>query len=77
MQLITYKTNISSEVALRKVSHILNTVVGAPNWQFDSQSSEKKLTVFAYDRLDEDQLVKALRRVGFRIENLDDYYSIY
>lgn len=77
MQLITYKTNISSEAALRKVTPVLNTIVGAANWQYDSQSSEKKLTVFAYDLLDEGRLVKAIRRAGFRIENLDDYYAIY
>ena len=77
MQLITYKTNIPGEAALHKLMPVLNTVVGATNWQFDSQSSEKKLTVFANDILDEDRLVAAIQKVGFLIENLDDYYAIY
>jgi hypothetical protein len=77
MELITYKTNISSEAALNKVAPFLNLAVGSTNWQLDLKSNEKKLTIFSPGIINEMRVEEAMHKAGFRALNLDDYYSIY
>lgn len=77
MELITYKTNISSEAALRRVKPYLDHAVGQANWQLDLCISDKKLTVFSPGCINESRVIKAIRQAGYRAVNIDDYYSIY
>lgn len=77
MQLITYKTNIRNEAAINKVAPLLNKVIGPANWQIDILNNDKELTVFAPGFVDEELVLKAIRKAGFRAENIEDYFSIY
>ena len=77
MQLITYKTNIRNEAAINKVAPLLNKVIGPANWQIDILNNDKELTVFAPGFIDEELVLKAIRKAGFRAENIEDYFSIY
>lgn len=77
MEIISFKTNISSESALCRVAPYLNRAVGSANWQLDLNSGDKKLTVFSNSLVDEIKVEEAVNRAGFRAMNLDEYYAIY
>ena len=77
MEIITYKTNISSEAELQRVTPFLNNAVGSPNWQIDLRNSDKMLTVYSPGMVNETQLLHAIRKARFKAINLDDYYAIY
>lgn len=77
MELITYKTNIKNESALQRIAPLLNKAVGPTNWQVDISSTDRILTVFAPGKVNEDDLLKGIRRAGFKAINVDDYYAIY
>lgn len=77
MELITYKTNISSEKALQRVRPFLNSAVGSTNWQLDLNSSDKKLTIFSPGIVNDAMVIDAIQKSGFRAVNMEDYYSIY
>ena len=75
MQLITYKTNIRNEAALNKIASFLDKAVGPANWQIDM--NRHAITVFAPGVVDEDQVLKIIRKAGFKAENMEDYLAIY
>lgn len=77
MELITYKTNISSESAFQKVKPYLDNAVGRGNWQLDLCISDKKLTVYSPDAIDENHVIGAIHKAGYKAVNIEDYYSIY
>ena len=77
MELITYKTNISSESAFNRVKPYLDNAVGRGNWQLDLCISDKKLTVYSPDVINESVVIGAIHKAGFRAVNIEDYYSIY
>lgn len=77
MELITYKTNISSEKALSRVRPFLNNAVGSTNWQIDLSNTDRRLTVFSPGFVNEIQVLDAIHKAGYRAINLDDYYAIY
>ncbi len=77
MELITFKTNISSERALQRVAPLLNNAVGAANWQLDVSGAGNKLTVYSPGILNEIQVIDAVHKAGFHAVNIEDYYAIY
>lgn len=77
MELIIYKTNISSEAALNKVAPYLNKAVGTANWQLDLSVSDRKLTVYSPGTVNETQVLDAVHKAGYNAINLEDYYAIY
>jgi len=77
MELISYKTNISSEAALRRVKPFLDNAVGHANWQLDLCISDKKLSVYSPGYVNESMVIDAIRKAGYRAVNIEDYYSIY
>lgn len=77
MELITYKTNISSEKALNRVRPFLNNAVGSTNWQIDLSNTDRRLTIFSPGIVNEIQVLDAIHKAGYRAINLDDYYAIY
>jgi hypothetical protein len=76
MELVTYKTNIRDEAALGRVAPYLNKVVGSTNWQLDIADIDKILTVYSPAVINEAELLKAVRKAGFKAMSLEDYYSI-
>lgn len=47
MELVTFKTNISTEKAVQRVATYLNAAVGTANWQLDIRGADKKLMVYS------------------------------
>ena len=77
MELITFKTNISNEKALQRVTPLLNNAVGSANWQLDILGAEKKLMVYSPGVINEMQVVDAVHKAGFYAVNIDDIYAIF
>ncbi len=77
MELITFKTNISSEKALQLVAPLLNNVVGKANWQLDVLGAEKKLMVYSPGIINEMQVIDAVHIAGFYAVNIETVYTIY
>lgn len=77
MELITFKTNISSEKALQRVAPLLNNAVGSANWQLDIMGTEKKLMVYSPGVINEMQVIDAVHKAGFYAVNIEDFYAIF
>ena len=73
MELITYKTNIRNEAALSRVAVYLNKAVGSSNWQLDISSIDRVLTVYSPGIVNEDGVLTAVKKAGFKAMNLNDY----
>jgi hypothetical protein len=76
MELITYKTNIKNEAALNRIAPHLNKAIGSTNWQVDITDIDRVLTVYSPGVINEEAVIKAVRKGGFKAMNLDDYYSV-
>ncbi|MEJ8843679.1 heavy metal transport/detoxification protein [Lacibacter sp. H375] len=77
MELITFKTNISSEKALQRVAPLLNNAVGSANWQLDIMGTEKKLMVYSPGVINEMKVIDAVHKAGFYAVNIEDFYAIF
>ena len=67
MKTLQFKTNINCGGCIKAVTPILNQEAGAGNWQVDTASSDKLLTVSS-DQLTVAQVVQAVEKAGFRIQ---------
>jgi len=74
MELITYKTNIKNEAALSRVAAHLNKAVGSTNWQLDISSIDHVLTVYSPGTVNEDGVLTAIKKAGFKAINLNNHY---
>jgi hypothetical protein len=77
MELISFKTNISSSSALLRVAPLLNAALGSANWELDITSTDKTLRVFSPGKVNEKQVVDSVHQAGYYAVNTDDYYAIY
>lgn len=69
MSTLQFKTTINCANCVRAVTPTLNQEVGANNWQVDTASADKILTVTATS-VDAGQVVKAVEAAGFEIQPL-------
>ena len=69
MKTIELKTNIMCDACIAKVSPTLNEEVGESNWKVDTLNPKKILTVRA-DNLDEQDVIKAVQKAGYKAEKL-------
>ena len=67
MQTLKFKTNINCGGCIKAVTPTLNQEAGAGNWQVDTASPDKILTVSS-DQLTAGQVVQAVEQAGFRIQ---------
>ena len=67
MKTIELKTNIMSSSCVANVTPALNEAVGQGNWKVDTQSPKKILTVTS-DKLNEDEVIKAVEKAGYKAE---------
>lgn len=67
MQTLKFKTNINCGNCIRAVTPTLNREAGAGNWQVDTASPDKLLTINA-DQLNAAQVVQAVEEAGFEIQ---------
>lgn len=77
MELLTFKTNISTNTAMQRVAPLLNSAIGSANWELDIASTDKTLRVYSPGRVNEIQVVEAIHKAGYYAINIDDYFSIY
>lgn len=77
MELVTFKTNISTEKAVQRVARYLNAAVGATNWQLDISGIDKKLMVYSPGIVNEVQVIDAVHKAGYYAVSIEDYYSVY
>jgi len=69
MSTLRFKTNINCGNCIRAVSPTLNQEVGANNWQVDTASADKILTV-STEQATTSQVVQAVEAAGFEIQPL-------
>lgn len=77
MELLTFKTNISTSTALHRMAPLLNAAIGSANWELDIASSHKTLRVYSPGKVNEMQVVEAIHNAGYSAINIDDFFSIY
>lgn len=77
MELVTFKTNISTEKAVQRVATYLNAAVGTANWQLDIKGADKKLMVYSPGMVNEMQVIDAVHKAGYYAISMEDYYSVY
>jgi copper chaperone len=68
MKSLKFKTNIKCEGCVANVTPHLDAAVGEENWQVDTTSPLKILTVEA---LSEQSVIDAVQKAGFKIEKVD------
>ena len=61
------KTNVMCGSCIAKITPVLNEMVGEGNWKVDTIDPKKILTVNS-DSINEDQVINALGKVGYKAE---------
>jgi copper chaperone len=69
MKTIQLKTNIMCGSCIAKVTPTLDKEIGAANWKVDTQNPKKILTVNT-DNLDENEVIKAVEKAGYKAEKV-------
>jgi copper chaperone CopZ len=67
---IKFKTTINCAGCIAKATDTLNNLAGKDQWTVDISNPNKILTI-AKDQVDEDQLIKAVQGIGFKIEKIN------
>lgn len=70
MKTLKFKTNIKCAGCLARVSPSLNETAGEDNWEVDTKTPEKILTVVS-DELDESSIIFAINEAGFNAERIN------
>ncbi len=65
----TYKTTINCSGCVRAVSPALNLLVGEGNWEVNTETADKILTIHESSVPQEDVML-AVEKAGFNIEKL-------
>ena len=67
MKTLQFKTNINCGGCVKAVTPTLNQEAGAGNWQVNTASPDKLLTVTS-DQLTAAQIMQAVEQAGFQIQ---------
>ncbi|RCR67107.1 MULTISPECIES: heavy-metal-associated domain-containing protein [Larkinella] len=70
MEAVKFKTNIKCSGCIAKATPFLNEAVGAENWEVDTESPDKVLTVVA-EGISAEQVKKAVENAGYKAEQLN------
>ncbi|MBS1537625.1 MAG: heavy-metal-associated domain-containing protein [Bacteroidetes bacterium] len=62
----TFKTTINCGGCISKVTSTLNNLVGESNWNVDTSTSDKILTIQNIDIIPE-QIISSIQNLGFQI----------
>jgi copper chaperone len=68
METKKFKTTINCSGCVAKVTPFLNQVAGEDNWEVDVQNPSKILTVAADGNVSEQEIIEAVKKVGFKAE---------
>ena len=66
-----FKTNINCGACVAKVTPVLEAHTEIQSWAVDTENPEKILTVKG-EKIDAEDLIHALKKVGYRAEKLED-----
>lgn len=70
MEAVKFKTNIKCSGCIAKATPFLNEVVGAENWEVDTENPDKVLTIVA-EGISAEQVKKAVENAGYKAEQLN------
>ncbi|MBO9201606.1 MULTISPECIES: heavy-metal-associated domain-containing protein [Niastella] len=70
METVKFKTTIKCSGCVATVTPYLNEAVGENNWQVDTQSPDKILTVNTADKTKENEVVQKLQQAGYKAEKI-------
>ncbi len=65
-----YITNINCGSCVSKVKSFMDANYGEKNWNVDTTSSEKTLSIEA-EKIDEDKLIVGLKELGYKAEKIE------
>jgi copper chaperone len=68
MKTLQFKTNIKCSGCVAKSTPFLNEAVGEDNWEVDVQNPEKVLTIATDAKVDEQAVIQAVEKAGFKAE---------
>lgn len=71
METQKFKTTINCSGCVAKVTPALNAAIGEGKWEVNTQNPDKILSVTAADTVTEEQIVQAVKKVGFKAERID------
>lgn len=68
MKTLQFKTTIKCSGCVAKSTPYLNEAVGEDNWEVDVQNPQKVLTVATDAEVDEQVVIQAVEKAGFKAE---------
>lgn len=68
METYKFKTNIKCENCIATVSPFLNGISEIENWEVDTKTPDKTLTVTAKKELDARKVIEQLNKAGYQAE---------
>ncbi|HEX2934253.1 MAG TPA: cation transporter [Bacteroidales bacterium] len=68
MKTLKFKTNINCGGCIAKVTPSLNQVKGIKKWEVDIANPQKVLTVETEEQINEADVIKTLKEVGYNAE---------
>ena len=71
METLKFKTTIKCAGCLAKVTPALNETVGEDNWEVNIQTPDKVLTIASDEEVNEEGVVKAVGKLGYKAERLN------
>ena len=71
MEVLKFKTNIKCSGCISQATPFLNDTAGAENWEVDTSSPEKLLTITSTENISPEQIVKAVQDAGFKAEQVN------
>ncbi len=70
-KIFRFKTNIKCMGCVSKVTPVMNEEVGVDNWEVDTQSLDKILTVKGIG-IDSSDVIHAIESTGFKLEIINN-----
>ena len=70
METIKFKTTIKCSGCIAKATPFLDETVGKDNWMVDIQNPDKVLTVVKDTNFNEDDVINAVQKAGFKVEKV-------
>jgi copper chaperone len=70
MDTIKFKTTIKCSGCIAKATPFLDETVGKDNWEVDIQNPDKVLTVVKDTDFNEDDVINAVQKAGFKVEKV-------
>lgn len=68
MNTLTFKTNIKCAGCIEKTTGVLNEVAGENNWEVDTKSADKLLTITTEQPINKQALIEGLSEKGYKAE---------